>query len=379
MSKAKTRLPHITNIMGTTQSLRRPTRQSEAGTTVRVTGSGFGDDPGQVRFLFDEIEASPFLLPFSSDALLVTCPLPPKSTSYLRIRVGKKLSNRVKFRVIRPGRPRRPLGSATAEFFQSVDHAAALVAALARRTAPATSMKSELLEAAAGLDAGRRITQRGVELLMQSQELQNGVKSELPRTIAILDEMVTKARFTAQVDTFMINTFGPGSLISKAIGVNAAEFLFETGSLGDIGKSLTSIAVPLGFLINQFVKSLEASEAFLKMVKPAAKAGAGYSIELSGAGTLYPGEGISGIAKGIDRISQLLVFLGKSADRAELIGKFDGIKPSIDFLKAEADKLINAIEELGQKLDRQEEKLDTLEVKADSQEQKLDLIIPNIL
>ena len=346
---------------------------------MRVIGSGLGDDPGKVRILFDEIEASPFLLPFSSNALLVTCPLPTKSTSFLQIRVGKRLSNRVRFRVIRPVRPRRPLGSATAEFFQSVDHAAALVAALARRTAPATSMKSELMEAAEGLDAGRRIPQRGVELLMQCQELQKGVKSEPPKTIAILDEMVIKARFTNGVDNFIINTFGPGSLISRAIGGNVADFLFETGSLGDIGKSLTSIAGPLGFIMNQFVKSLEASEAFVKMVKPSAQAGAGYSIELSGAVTLDPGEGISGIAKGIDRISQIFTYLGNGADRAELIGKFDGIKRGIDLLESEADELGLAIEKLGQKLGRQEEKLDALEVKADSQEQKLDFIIPNIL
>ena len=65
-------------------------RETVAGSVLRVSGRNFGSKPESARILFDKIEARPFTTPYSKDELVVTAPLPPVSTSLVRVSVRRK-------------------------------------------------------------------------------------------------------------------------------------------------------------------------------------------------------------------------------------------------------------------------------------------------
>lgn len=384
----------------------RPIKRVESGTTVKITGSGFGEDPGRVRVLFDEMEAPPFSIPFSDSSLLVTCPLPEKPTSTLSVRAGKTVSNRVRLDLRRAPGERRAPGAATRELLEAIDESAALTAALARRLAPGLPLGGQLRDGAAQLEALQKASQRSYEVFMMFLPIQAELTFEPLRAIERIDEVITRADLTGLVRRSAARVYGPGSpvaamggeggtssgfLFEKTAGVGGMELLSraaESESAGLFGFELPSASQVLdfiGFLLHEYSKALEGAENVVKSIKLSASAGV---VIAEGDVTFDVGELISAFAKFIDFISQILTKIGSYLDDTDakiqggidrLEGKADAQGGVIAEIQQRTEKIVTELARQESKLDRTEEKSDRisedlsrLEEKADRSEEKLD-------
>ncbi|NNG46047.1 MAG: hypothetical protein HKM86_02910, partial [Deltaproteobacteria bacterium] len=278
--RKKSGLPNIRRIVSASGVHRGKTvKRVTAGTILRIVGSGFGRRPDSVQVLFDDIVCKPFKLPFSEGELFVTAPLPPESTTTIRVQVGRKSSNRLRFHVERPKTRKGPTGLASRELFEAVDQLAGLTAAFARASTSLMDMdrttRKTMLDAAEGLDRYRATGQRVVEMWMQWLPEQARQKFAPLRTIEFYDEAVQISGATDQVHGVTRTVFGNGGPVQQLIpGAPAALFTSAPPAAGTSSSDSSSASDRswwlgwTGFWLHEATKAAEGVENFFKVLKP---------------------------------------------------------------------------------------------------------------
>jgi len=350
-----------------------PVESAEPGTSIRVLGSGFGEKPAAVQAVFDDTAVPVFSTPFSDRQLTVTCPLVPEETSRLRIRVGRRTSSAVRFAVRPPKRRRRPPGQATRELFGVVDQYAALTAVLARALAPRVGASGALTIAADGLDEGRKVVQRNLELWLQWAPLQAKAPFEPLRTVALTDELVASGGLTARMRSLTAQTYGPGGTFDLSQEGKPEATELPASTLGDVG-----------FILQEGAKLLEGVEDVLNTLAPSIEVGIGAGIEGSVDVQLSLGAPVSALGKLVDFVGQLVGKSGDDAGKADIERRLEGIEQTVGLISGRMIELLDAVALLEQKADRAEgksdqagqqleglvRKVDGLEAKGDRLEEK---------
>ena len=396
MPKSKRSKLHIEAVLSTKNG--EPITRAQAGAPIRIVGSGFADDPKDVRVYFDQIEAHPYRMPFSDSSLVVSCPMPDKPTSMVHVDVGTAHSNELEFTVTPPARPKGQPGAATAEFIHALDQYAAMVSSLAHHAGPTFDLGDGMQQAADYVDGGRLILQRNLQILQHWQPVQAAIDFAPLRTIERVDEVIALGGLTQQIDRLTDNTFGGAGILSTVLGGPGAlgSFIFgiDAESVGDFVSTGVGI---VGFVLKEGAKLLEGIENYFKIFVPSASTDTGISLggELTlGVDVSFSfGEGVSAIAKGVDIVAQIFEKIGDSIDGDDLDealgrleekadrqgeafdrmeGKADRGEEKLDLIESKSDRQEQKLDRLEGKADRQEEKLDVIESKADRQEQKLD-------
>lgn len=327
----------------------RKITRAEAGDSLRILGERFGRKPAAATVWFGETAAKPLTIGFSTGEMIVTAPLLSAPSSQLTIRIGRAISEPVKFRLVRPKPYRGNAGGPTSALFAGIDELAALSAATARAMLPSVVempvAAAQLRSAAAGVDGARKTAQKCLEMWMSWEPLQAGQDFAALRTIQFYDEVVEQSGLLDMFGELTQSTFGPkGALAAVSPGLPGA--LFSRAAAGAGGgpanASLTSLSYgDIGFWLHELVKAIEATENIFKVLRPSVDAGpVDASVSL--------GEIFSAIAKFIDIISQILSKLGADQSSAKLNTKIDLILQRLELVSV--------------KLDRQEAKLDALAV-----------------
>jgi peptidoglycan hydrolase CwlO-like protein len=348
---------------------RRQITGAVAGDVVRVRGRGFGTRPERITVRFDDIDVAPFVVPFDSRALLVICPLPAKRTTMLRVRVGARTSNAVKFTVARPPYRARGTGVATRELFGAVDQIAAIVAASARMLARTPDAPRELQLAAHAIDQERRTLQRFVELTMQWAPLQAELTFEPLRGIERLDELIDRSGFVSTLRTLMSFLGGTGGPFAAIGGVAV---LFDV--LDEAADTVATLAKDLAPYFELYVTLLHGLQNWIKGFAFSAEAGpvvAGADIEIN------PGDVISAMADRIEFVIQLIT--GGPADPlAEITSRLEQLEAKVDSVGSAIAVTGDGVIAIEEKADRSEEKLDRLESKSDKTSSDLELALFDI-
>lgn len=370
----------------------------EAGTVLRISGSGFGRNQATVRVRFDGVEVAPFHVPFSTSELVVTAPLPQEQTGTVALRVNKRRSQPVDLVVRRPaalGSAPGPLGQASGELFAALDELATMAAALSKVFSTALggfadrALLTELAIAADAIDASRANAQRVFELWMLWLPLQADQDFEPLRQIQLMDQLAATGGYADQIRRTTAAAFGddgplaplipggPSQLLTAAGSGAAAETARSEigGAIERAGSSLGDQLDLAGFVFMEVVKLVEGVENFAKILKPSASAGAGVEVDAS----VSIGEVLSGIAKFVNILGQILVKIGAlvnaqaaAADAAALRAQIDLILRHVVELKQSNTAITELIAKLGERIgeiiDRQREQgaeIDAIEGKND--------------
>jgi hypothetical protein len=204
--------------------------------------------------LFDSIETTPFVRPFSDGQLCVIAPLSRAATTTLRVRRGRALSNERRFRVARPRWRKRPTGTSTRELFTAVEQAAALTISLANGVAPGHPNEAAIVAAAQALEGARRTSQRLVEVTLDWIPLQANFPVEALRAIERIDELIDRGQLTAHLNGLVDFAFAARpSILPGAVGTSAvvsdlisrASFDTLTDFLSAVESIIKSVSVSL--------------------------------------------------------------------------------------------------------------------------------------
>lgn len=314
----------------TGRSRRRLPSRLRPSTVIRIDGVGFGEDPAACLVMFDDIEVTPFTTGFSDSSLIVTAPLPPRSTDTIRVRVDERVSEPIECRLVRPRPRRQPPGSEILRYYAQMDEVAAMSAQFGRWIANQTPFAAELRHVADSMDANRTALQRSGDVVRQLADAHGEVEVpeglELVRGLERLDEALGDARAVEQLGELNTMMFGPDGYVATAIGDHdVGDVMFRRpGSDAPTEGGDTDIGL-LGFIYEELAKAAESVEDLFDLAVPSISVTpVDVSLDLGGV--------ISAFGKTFDAQGQ---FLSRSAD----IASAEALRRTLANQEAKLDRL----------------------------------------
>jgi hypothetical protein len=350
-----------------------PVERVEAGDAIRIAGTSFGEDPTAVAVLFDETAVRPWASRFSPRELTVTAPL--GATEQLRVQVGERRSRPVPLVVRRPKRPAGEAGEPTRELFGVLDEYAGSTSALARALAPYVDTRGALDAAADGIDDGRKVMRRSLELWLSWVPLQAEMTFEPLRTVELMDELVLTGGYAERARALVGLTYGPGGAVARAFGTTLGSAGFAP-AVGELlaSTSASSILGGIGFFLHEGAKVAEGIEDWLNSVPISAAAGVAAGAAGIADVQINLGNPLSAVAKLVDTVAQILVRIGEKGEQAAQEERLRKLEEAIGRIEQTVGTISGQIVQLLDTGAKLEGKADRAEAKADASTQAVDAV-----
>ncbi len=324
------------------------------GKIILISGRNFSKSPDKISVMFEKRgDETSFVKPLPSlsfpSKLLAIVPMQPGGRVFVSIVSNKLQSNKKSLTIYSLPKNKKPVGTITRDFFNTVGETTFLVNSAANLISSKVDTPEILNIASNYLDDLQKGILNTVRVLESWLPLQANQEFEPLRTIERFDEMISISGTAQHLMSF-------NAEIVKSMN-SVASSVINSDTLSGFG-----------FILTEGKKLLEGIENYLERYSPSLSAGEFIAVDVS----FNPGKMVSTIASVVDIVAQVISKIAELLKGNPIEAKLDKIGPQVTDCINKLSKLDKKLDKIETKNDKAEQKLDNLEVKNDRANESID-------